>query len=229
MRRPLLRRLFRVGAKIGVAGGAACAAYLALLAHPEPLFAHSITYSHLTFYSQRPLPPEVAGIASAVARKLETSPWYDPGIEQRVFVVDRPWLWLLLNGPYRAAIARNVEIGDSILIPRLDVESAAIVHFDGRRAGAVPVLTHESVHTLVRRRIGVFRLWRLQRWQRGGYAEYVASDAATHSEAPPDYQRTARAWKYLLEIRHFTIDEVLSSQDSLEDVLSEASGRSSLH
>src|SRR5713101_1636259 len=96
---------------------ACCIAYLVLLAHPEPLFCCSVTYSNITFYSHSPLPPQVAEIASAVRQRLETSELYEPMLRQRVFVVGQPWLWNLLNGPYRHAIARNVELGNPIFIP----------------------------------------------------------------------------------------------------------------
>lgn len=72
------------------------------------------------------------------------------------------------------------------------------------------VLTHESVHTLVEHRIGLLRLWRLQWWQKEGYAEYVASRGGTESEAPDRYRRAAERWKYLLETEHLTFDQVIN-------------------
>jgi hypothetical protein len=195
------------------------ALYLLLLAYPEPLFCCSATFANITFSAHAPLPREIGGLAAEIEKRLAVSELYDPRGKQRVFVVDRPWLWTLLNGPYRQAIARNVELSDAILVPRLDIAAREIVHFDGRRAGAVNILTHEAVHTLVRRRIGRLRLWRLQWWQKEGYAEYIASVAASGSEAPARYRDAALAWKYLLEQRRLSFDQVLTLNDSLSDVL----------
>ena len=209
-----MRRIAIATAKGAGCAAILCVAYLSLLRHPEPLFAYSVTCSNITFYSHSALPRQVAAIAAGIEERLATSELYEPGLEQRVFVVEWRWLWNLLNGPYRGAVARNVELGDAILVPTLDVVRQEIRHFDGRSANAVHVLTHEAAHTLVRHRIGVLRLWRLQWWQKEGYPEYVASRGGTELAAPASYQRAARIWKFLLETRHLTFDEVIGLRDS---------------
>ena len=67
-------------------------------------------------------------------------------------MVNSSALWLFLNGPYRRVMARNVEIGNAIFVPRLDIARRAIVHFDGRQTGGVSVLAHEATHSHVARR-----------------------------------------------------------------------------
>jgi hypothetical protein len=214
----IVRRVLRIGGRAAGSLAIICAGYFVLLSHPQPLFGYSATYSNITFYSHSPLGGGVARIALAVHQRLTTSPLYDPAIKQQVFVVEWPWLWALLNGPYRGAIARNVEIGDPILIPTLDVTSEQIRHFDGRRASAVHILTHEAVHTLVRRRIGIRRLWRLQWWQKEGYPEYIASRGGIEIEAPTRYQQAARAWKILLEQRHMSFDDAIDLRGAPPEV-----------
>jgi hypothetical protein len=204
----LLRRTVRAfGALVVIV-----VAYLLLLAHPEPLFARAVTYGNFRFFSQTALPPETAEIAVAVGQRLNASELNHPPVHQRVFVVERPWLWTLLNGPYRGVMARNIEVGNAIVIPTLDVRTRTIRHFDGRAAGVVGILAHETVHTLVQRRIGLFRLWRLAWWQKEGYPEYIASDKCAHSEAPARYRSAACAWRYLLETRGLSFDQVIRMQ-----------------
>ena len=77
---------------------------------------------------------EISGTIDVASAEI-----YDPAIRHRVFIVNSPTLWLLLNGPYRHAMARNVEIGNAIFVPSLDIEKRAIVHFDGRQGRAVNV------------------------------------------------------------------------------------------
>ena len=185
------------------------AGYVALLAHPEPLFSYSLTCSNITFFAHRPLPVEIVGIAARVARRVATSELRDSALVQRVFIVERPWVWILLNGPYARSMARNVELGNAILVPALDVDKGRVRHFDGRTADAVATISHEAVHTLVQRRIGLLRLWGLPWWQREGYPEYIASERGTTSEAPKPYRDAARRWKYFLEDRGMTFDQVV--------------------
>ena len=183
--------------------------YTALLAYPEPLFSRSATYHGITFYSESAVSSDLSDIALAVNRRLATSELYDSASKQRIFIVERHWLWLLLNGPYHRAIGRNVELTNAILIPSLDAAAQTICHFDNRCVGAVNILAHEATHTLVQRHIGVVRLWKLPWWQREGYAEYIGSDRATRSEAPETYKQAAYAWKELLEDHGLSFDEVL--------------------
>ncbi len=192
-----------------VAMAAAAVVYILLLAFPEPLFSHSLTSSGITFYSRTPLPARAETLALAVREKISRAALNDPSVRHRVFIVNSPVLWALLNGPYRRAIARNVEIRNSILVPTLDWTSLDIVHFDGRRAPAVGILAHEITHTLVQRRIGLLAVWRLPWWKREGYAEYVGADSGNASVAPPAYQRAMLHWKALLEQRHLGVEEIL--------------------
>lgn len=61
----------------------------------------------------------------------------------------------------------------------------------------------------MQRRIGLLKLWRLPWWQREGYPEYIASERGTRSDAPRAYRDAARRWKYFLEQRGMTFDEVV--------------------
>ena len=193
-------------------------AYLLLLAHPEPLFSYSVTYSNITFSSDSPLSPEIAEIASAVNEIASNSELYDAHIKQRVFVIDKPWLWTFFNGPYRRAMARNFELGNSIFVPQLNVASQQIRHFDGRQADAANLLAHEVVHTLVQKRIGLIALWRLQWWQKEGYPEYIASKTG-QSEAPLPYQKAVLVWKCLLDKHHLTFEDVIKLRQPYREVL----------
>jgi hypothetical protein len=199
--------------------GLLATAYLLVLVFPEPLFAHSLTAGHFTFRSPTPIDPGISAIVADVESRLSRSEIYDANVHHRVFIVEDPTLWSFLNGPYRRAMARNVEIGYAILVPRLDVKNRAIVHFDGRHAGAVNILAHEATHTYLGRRFGALATWRLPWWKREGYAEYVASGGLVDSEAPAGYQQAARVWRHLLIEAGWTFERVIASQTPVTDLL----------
>jgi len=99
--------------------------YVLLLRFPEPVFAHSEFHRGITFYSRSPLPSGLDAIAEDVVARLSVSPLYRVETRHRIFITESPALYALFNGPYRRAMARNVEIGHAIFVPRLDVVIAS--------------------------------------------------------------------------------------------------------
>ena len=172
--------------------------YVLLLLFPEPVFAHAESHRGITFYSRTTLPPGLDVIADDVIARLSTSPLYRARSRHRIFITESAVLYALFNGPYRRAMARNVEIGHAIFVPRLDVATGRIVHFDGRSTSAAAVLAHEIMHTFVTERVGLIASWRLPRWKREGYPEYIGSKGGTELDSPPDYRTAALRWKDLL-------------------------------
>jgi hypothetical protein len=203
-----LRSLRRTVVRAAIA---LAAAYAVLLVFPEPVFAYSETHGDITFYSRSPLPPGASSIAEDVVSRLSASPLYAAGVRHRVFITDSPFLYAFFNGPYRRAIARNVEIGHAIFVPRLDPGSGRISHFDGRSTRAAPVLAHEIMHTFVTDRVGLLASWRLPWWKREGYPEYIGSRGAAEFDSPPAYREAALRWKRLLDAG-LTFDHIIGRQ-----------------
>jgi len=164
IRRPLIRAV-----------AALTVSYVVLLLFPEPVFAHSESHRGITFYSRTPLPSGLDAIAEDVVARLSISPLYRAEARHRVFITESPALYALFNGPYRRAMARNVEIGHAIFVPRLDVASGRLMHFDGRSTPAAAVLAHEIMHTFVTERVGLIASWRLPWWKRRNVQSVVST------------------------------------------------------
>ena len=201
IRRPLIRAVV-----------ALTASYVVLLLFPEPVFAHSESHRGITFYSRTPLPSGLDAIAEDVVARLSISPLYRAEARHRVFITESPALYALFNGPYRRAMARNVEIGHAIFVPRLDVASGRLMHFDGRSTPAAAVLAHEIMHTFVTERVGLIASWRLPWWKREGYPEYIGSRGGTELDSPPAYRNAALRWKDLLE-RGVPFDTIIARRN----------------
>jgi hypothetical protein len=230
--------------RAGVLGLAVVLLYGLLLAFPEPLFAHRIQEGSFLIYSREPFPRALAApqVRRAEAR-LERSEIHRAGATHRVFITGSAGLYRLVNGPYYDAIARNVELGNAIFLPRIDREAARVVHFDGRSAPLDAILAHEATHTLVQDRIGLARAIRLPFWKKEGYAEYVALDffplasgvSALRTEAaspslpgghpvPRRYLEAAVIWAHRMSIAGESFDEVIASNRSFRELLEEALG-----
>ena len=194
------------------AAAALTVSYVLLLVFPEPMFAHSESHRGITFYSRTPLPAALDAIADDVVARLSVSPLYNAGSRHRVFITDSPTWYVLFNGPYRRAMARNVDIGHAIFVPRLDVASGRIVHFDGRSTPAAAVLAHEIMHTYVTERVGLIASWRLPRWKREGYPEYIGSRGGTELDSPPAYREAAMRWKRLID-SGVPFDTIIAGKD----------------
>jgi hypothetical protein len=199
-------------AATALTGAAAVCLYLLVLAYPEPLYAHSFTYENFRVYSRHGVDPGVREILDEVNRRLSRSEINLPTLTHRLFVLETPARNAFFNGPYRAAMSRNCEIGNAIFVPRLDVRAGRVVHFDGRSAEAAAILTHECVHTLVQRRLGLIRVWRLPFWKKEGYAEYIGVNEARSESEPEPYRRARLRWKVLLEREGRSFDEVMQSK-----------------
>jgi hypothetical protein len=209
------------------------AGYLLILAFPEPLFAHEYSYGAFHVFSRTPLDDRVRSPLDEIERRLRQSSLYRPGMVHRVFIAETAGRYAFLNGPYRGAMARNFELNDSIFVPRLDLETGEVVHFDGRRGPIVWIVGHEVVHSLIRKRVGLVAAWTLPRWKREGYPEYVASthgmslEEGVHAldsslglsiivksgySIPRRYFESEMLWRYLLEVRRLGFEDVIRSR-----------------
>ena len=195
-------------------GAAVVCLYLLVLAFPEPLFAYSLAHENFRVYSRHAVDPRVREILDEVNRRLSRSEINVAALTHRVFILDTPAWNSFFNGPYRAAMGRNCEIGNAIFIPGLDVRLGRVVHFDGRSAEAASILAHECVHTLVQRRLGLIRVWKLPFWKKEGYAEYIGVNEARSEPEPEPYRRARLRWKVLLETEGQSFDQVIQSKAS---------------
>ncbi len=198
--------------------------YAALLAFPEPFFAHQYRYKNFVIYSRPPIDDRIRSELDVVSQRLARSELNDPTMMHRVFVAGSPSWYTFFNGPYRGAMARNYEFNNSIFVPQLDLTSRNVVHFDGRTAPIAAILAHEMTHTLSQKRLGIIRSWRTPAWKKEGYAEYIGNprrepliedleildSAGDGLEVPKRYFEAAILWRYLADIRKMSFAEIMS-------------------
>ena len=168
------RCVFRCALVVVVAVGG----YVALLLHPQPLFAFSVREAAIVLHAREPLPPEAQGVLADATRRVAASPFYDPQATYDAFLCDdvRTFTAFTLWNRGAGAVSQWDLTGNIFLRPS-HVDRNRLVGRSGKETPGERTLSyfiaHEVTHTMLARRIGRVRYARLQRWQVEGYADYV--------------------------------------------------------
>jgi hypothetical protein len=224
------------------------ALYLAVLVHPQPLFAYSATVENLTLYARAPLPEVAPAVLDDALRRIQRSPLYSPAVHHRVFLCNSSSLFFFLSGGTRRGRAVTVDfLNGNIFIASANVERGEVYGRSGAAAGPDRPLSyfiaHEVAHHMTSTTLGRWRYFRMPVWLREGYADYVARlgpanlTDATHGiqSDEPDWDPTRsglylRYWAevtFLLDDRHTPIDQALRSTRTEAEVLADLLARPS--
>jgi hypothetical protein len=173
------------------------AAWLALVIHPQPLFAHSLERGPVVLYAREPFPESAAPMLEEALRRLSRSPFYDAKQRHAVFLCDGRALYRFLT---LAAKGRGI----TSPFGNVFIDAAGVRAKGGDLAYFV---AHELTHALVQSRFGYFSQRKLAPFQREGYADYVA-----FADTPPSgpYLHYRRLVAHLLERRGLTAEQLLS-------------------
>src|SRR5688572_17492675 len=79
--------------RVFLAGVGVSTLYLALLAYPQPLFAHELTSAGITVHSSRPIPDAMRPTLERVRARLDRSPLHEGTRNVHVFICHSPWLF----------------------------------------------------------------------------------------------------------------------------------------
>lgn len=159
--------------------------YVALLLHPQPLFAYEVRADNVVLHAREPLPARARAIAEAVRARVASSPFYSASDTYDVYLCDTPELFAFVSvlHPRAGGVSQIYLTGNAFIRPSL-IEADRVI---GPRGSVVPgertltyFIAHEVTHTMVARRIGRFAYRQLAAWQQEGYADYVG-------KAPGDF------------------------------------------
>jgi len=223
------RRVRRVG--LAVAG--VVAAWLALVIHPQPLFAFSAQRANVVLHARVPFPAQTAALLDDVVSRVARSPLYDARRPYHVFLCDSPALFALFN-PWNSKVGgvTHVYFGGNAFLRPYSIERGRLIGPSGDDKPGERTLAyfiaHEVTHTMTGARVGRRGYHRLAAFQQEGYADYVAFarpvDFAAGREAlardAPEmdprrsglYRRYELMVAYLLEHRGMTVDQLLAGR-----------------
>ncbi len=211
--------------------------YLALLAYPQPLFAHELTAAGITVHSTRPIPDAMKATLERARARLERSP-LDAGTRGvHVFICDSRWLFALFaRQNYRVGGVTDWLVGQHVFLRESDMQNDRLIGPSGRPVAPDRPLSyfiaHELMHVVNVRAVGRWRYARMPQWVDDGYADYIARDIDLGDalqkmregarELDPHrsglYLRYHLMAAYLLEKQRMPLHEVLADPPVREEV-----------
>jgi hypothetical protein len=154
-----------------------CAGWVALVSHPQPLFAYSQARANVTVHSFSPIPPTMGPILDEALRRVSSSPLWDPALSHHVFLCDR-FYPLFAFPAWRSGGVTQVYFTGNIFLRQVDIEHGTLIGRNGRPAEhdrpLAYYVAHEIAHHLTVAHTGRVGFRRLRPWQREGYADYLA-------------------------------------------------------
>jgi hypothetical protein len=237
------RRGRRVAKRVVLTLLGSAAVWLALILHPQPLFAYSAQRANVVLHTRAPMPPQAGPLLDEVVRRISRSPLYDAGRTHHVFLCDTRTLFGFLTvAGYRAGGVAHAELGGNVFIRPFSIERGTVTGPSGQEKTGERTLTyfiaHEVTHAMTADRTGRWRYRKLSAFQVEGYADYVGfgrpldlarERQALVNDAPEMSTRRSGLYKryellvaYLLERRGLSVDELLAGrleQRRIEDEL----------
>ncbi|HTB57253.1 MAG TPA: hypothetical protein VLC06_05240 [Polyangia bacterium] len=227
--RPQHGRRLAKRALLTILGSAA--GWLALILHPQPLFAYSAQRANVVLYTRAPMPPQAGPLLDEVVRRISRSPLYDVHRVHHVFLCDtRALFGFFTVDNYRAGGVSHAQLGGNVFIRPFSIERGTVIGPSGQEKTGERTLTyyvaHEVTHAMTADRTGRWGFHQLSAFQREGYADYVGfgrpldlgrERQALIDDAPEMSTRRSGLYKryellvaYLLERRGLTVDDLLA-------------------
>ena len=216
---------------------AASVVYLALLAYPQPLFAHELTSAGITVHATRPIPDVMKTTLDRVRARLDRSPLGAGTRGAHVFICDSRWLFALFaRQNYHVGGVTDWLVGQHVFLRDSDLRNDRLIGPSGRAVAPDRPLSyfiaHELMHVANVRAVGRWRYARMPQWVDDGYSDYVARDIDLGNalqqmkkgarELDPRrsglYLRYQLMVAYLLEKQTIPLDEILADPPPREQV-----------
>jgi hypothetical protein len=220
----------------------ASAAYLAVLAHPQPLFAHEIQRGGLALHAGAAMPDAIRTTLDRALDRLQRSPLFQAAGGVHVFLCQsRPAFALFARQNHRAGGVADWLVGQHAFLRESDMLNDLLISPGGTAVAADRPLSyfvaHEAMHIAIARHLGRLRYSQLPQWVDDGYADYIARDI-DYADALQKFKADARELDprrsglylryhlmvaYLLEKERLSIDALLNQPPNRDTVEAELS------
>ena len=191
--------------------------WFGLLVFSQVCFPYNVTHQGVTIYSRAPLPQENTTRIAETIRLVERAELAVRGRTERIFVCNNRWLFCVFSPITPRAFGFSVPVVDNVFVAEADLaqnvaRSASPVY---NQYPFSSVVAHEITHGLIGHRLGLWGEFRLPRWVKEGYCDYVAR-ASSFPEAEGfkllrtgghDPSMSFRYFTYRQMVRHLMDDQ----------------------
>jgi hypothetical protein len=176
-----MKRLVRLVRRSLLGLAVASAAYLVLLAYPQPLFAHEVSSRGLTIHAMQAMPPAMNTTLDRAVARLQRSPLFAAAGDVHVFLCQQQSVFTLFaRQNYRVGGVADWLIGQHAFVRQSDMHNDRLISPSGTPVSADRPLSyfvaHEAMHIAIARAVGRVDYSRMPQWVDDGYADYVARD-----------------------------------------------------
>jgi hypothetical protein len=215
----------------------ASAAYLGLLAYPDPLFAHEVSYAGITVHSTQAIPDAMQATLDRARARLDRSAVAAATRDVHVYICQPRWLFAVFaRQNYRVGGVADWLVGQHVFLRESDLQNDRLIGPSGQPVAADRPLSyfiaHEIMHIAHARTVGRRRYGRMPQWLDDGHADYVARDIdfggalQKMKEGAPGldparsglYVRYALMVAYLLDKQRVPLAQLFASPPRREDV-----------
>ncbi len=217
------------------------ACYALCLRFPEPFFEHHVAHENILLYSDRPIPGEALAILKDVRQRLAKSDIYDPARKYRVFICNRPGRFLFFaNFKYRVGGINYELFNGNSFLRRANIRHDRLIGPSGNEVPGARTLAyfiaHEIMHGVTAARTNIFNYYRLPKWIKDGYADYIARERFDFGENLAKFKNGSREMDpqqsglylkyhlfvaYLLDIKKIGTGKLLENEYAAEKIAAE--------
>lgn len=212
------------------------AIYAVILFYPNFLFGYSAEYKCFKVYSTQALGDNIYKILDKAENNLSSSEIYDRGLTQNIYLCNNYALYSFLAPIARKAFACNYPLINNIYIADGDIGKDEAYKNDDRNKyirRLSQLIAHETMHTLIGKRLGYWKQITLSKWKKEGYCEYVSYNkkvaikdakeflavSKTVNSPGATYRKYYYAVTYLKDVGQMTFDDILATNLTFEQVL----------
>ena len=211
--------------------------YAGIIIFPSFLFANNLKYkSFNVFYHSFEINVEkLKSVLDKSQNLLNNTELYEAGINQDIFICSSYTEFTFFALMSRKAFGVNNPFSQNIFLSKSSISENYILRNgeENNKYSLSGVITHETVHSLLRNELGLLKYKLLPSWKNEGYCDFIANessfdekkgltdicnDEVNSESASFKYFKFRKITQYLFEDRKVSLNKYLDEDFDLENI-----------